>query len=56
MERAYLDGHLELEWRPQGSLAEALRAGAAGMPGIYTPTGANTWSVYPSTSLSFSLS
>lgn len=43
MEQAYLKGKLALKWRPQGSLAEALRAGAAGIPGVWTPAGANTW-------------
>jgi 3-oxoacid CoA-transferase len=43
MEKQYLAGDLELEWRPQGSLAEAIRCGAAGIPGFYTKTGANTW-------------
>src|SRR6187402_631348 len=35
----YLDGVLEVEFVPQGTLAERLRAGGAGIPGFYTPTG-----------------
>ncbi|QIZ37071.1 CoA transferase subunit A [Saccharopolyspora sp. ASAGF58] len=38
----YLDGHLEIEFTPQGTLAERLRAGGAGIPAFYTPTGAHT--------------
>jgi len=41
-ERQYLDGILELEFVPQGTLAERLRAGGAGIPAFYTPTGAGT--------------
>jgi 3-oxoacid CoA-transferase len=41
-ERQYLDGHLELEFVPQGTLAEKIRAGGAGIPLFYTPTGYNT--------------
>ena len=41
-ERQYLTGHLELELIPQGTLAEKLRAGGAGIPGFYTPTGVGT--------------
>ncbi len=41
-ERQYLDGSLELEFVPQGTLAERLRAGGAGIPAFYTPTGAGT--------------
>ncbi|GAA0981218.1 CoA transferase subunit A [Acrocarpospora macrocephala] len=40
--RQYLDGHLEVEFTPQGTLAERLRAGGAGIPAFYTPTGAHT--------------
>ena len=41
-ERQYLTGELELELVPQGTLAEKLRAGGAGIPGYYTPTGVGT--------------
>lgn len=41
-ERQYLSGLLELELIPQGTLAEKLRAGGAGIPGFYTPTGVGT--------------
>jgi 3-oxoacid CoA-transferase subunit A len=38
----YLSGELEVEFAPQGTLAERLRAGGAGIPGFYTPTGVGT--------------
>ncbi len=41
-ERQYLAGELELEFNPQGTLAERIRAGGAGIPGFYTKTGAGT--------------
>jgi 3-oxoacid CoA-transferase/3-oxoacid CoA-transferase subunit A len=41
-ERQYLSGELEVELVPQGTLAERLRAGGAGIPAFYTPTGAGT--------------
>mgnify|MGYP005818723863 CR=1 FL=1 len=41
-ERQYLDGELELEFTPQGTLAERLRAGGAGIPAFYTRTGYGT--------------
>ena len=41
-ERQYLAGELELEFTPQGTLAERLRAGGAGIPGFYTRTGVGT--------------
>ena len=41
-ERQYLAGELELEFTPQGTLAEKLRAGGAGIPGFYTRTGVGT--------------
>jgi len=41
-ERQYLAGELEVELNPQGTLAERIRAGAAGIGGFYTPTGAGT--------------
>ncbi|SES43301.1 3-oxoacid CoA-transferase subunit A [Pedococcus cremeus] len=40
--RQYLQGELEVELTPQGTLAERLRAGGAGIPGFYTVTGAGT--------------
>lgn len=42
MERAYLEGRVELEMTPQGTLAEKLRCGGAGVPAFYTRTGADT--------------
>ena len=41
-ERQYLSGELEVELVPQGTLAERIRAGGAGIPAFYTPTGAHT--------------
>jgi 3-oxoacid CoA-transferase subunit A len=41
-ERQYLSGELELELNPQGTLAERIRAGGAGIYGFYTKTGAGT--------------
>ncbi len=41
-ERQYLAGELELEFNPQGTLAERIRAGGAGIPGFYTATGVGT--------------
>lgn len=41
-ERQYLAGTLEVEFCPQGTLAERLRAGGAGIPGFYTRTGVGT--------------
>ncbi|MFN7174639.1 MAG: CoA transferase subunit A [Thermaurantiacus tibetensis] len=41
-ERQYLAGELELEFCPQGTLAERMRAGGAGIPGFYTKTGVGT--------------
>ena len=38
----YLGGELEIEFNPQGTLAERLRAGGAGIPGFYTKTGVGT--------------
>lgn len=40
--RQYLSGELELEFNPQGTLAERMRAGGAGIPGFYTHTGVGT--------------
>jgi 3-oxoacid CoA-transferase subunit A len=40
--RLYLTGELEVELTPQGTLAERLRAGGAGIPAFYTPTGVGT--------------
>ena len=41
-ERQYMSGELELEFCPQGTLAERMRAGGAGIPGFYTKTGVGT--------------
>ncbi|MCX7836110.1 MAG: CoA transferase subunit A [bacterium] len=41
-ERQFLDGELEIEFVPQGTFAERLRAGGAGIPAFYTPTGVGT--------------
>src|ERR1700753_2576076 len=41
-ERQYLAGELELEFNPQGTLAERIRGGGAGIPGFYTKTGVGT--------------
>ena len=41
-ERQYLAGELEVEFSPQGTLAERMRAGGAGIPGFYTKTGVGT--------------
>lgn len=41
-ERQFLDGELEVELNPQGTLAERIRAGGAGIPAFYTPTGYGT--------------
>ncbi len=41
-ERQYLNKELDLEFNPQGTLAERIRAGGAGIPGFYTKTGVGT--------------
>ena len=41
-ERQYIAGELEIEFSPQGTLAERMRAGGAGIPGFYTRTGVGT--------------
>jgi 3-oxoacid CoA-transferase subunit A len=41
-ERQFLEGELEIEFCPQGTLAERMRAGGAGIPGFYTRTGVGT--------------
>ncbi len=41
-ERQFLAGELEVEFCPQGTLAERMRAGGAGIPGFYTKTGVGT--------------
>jgi 3-oxoacid CoA-transferase subunit A len=41
-EKQFLNKELDLEFCPQGTLAERLRAGGAGIPGFYTPTGVGT--------------
>lgn len=40
--RQYLSGELKIEFNPQGTLAERMRAGGAGIPGFYTKTGVGT--------------
>ncbi len=45
--KAYQAGAIEIQLIPQGSLAEALRAGGAGIAGFYTPTGAGTYVFVP---------
>ena len=42
-ERQYLQGELEVELVPQGTLSERLRAGGSGIPAFYTPAGVGTW-------------
>ncbi len=42
-EKQYLEGDLEVEFTPQGTLAEKLRAGGSGIPAFYTPTGVGTF-------------
>lgn len=42
LERQYLNGEVEIQFIPQGTLAEKIRARAAGIPAFYTPTGYNT--------------
>ncbi len=41
-EQQFLAGEVEVEFNPQGTLAERIRAGGAGIPGFYTPTGVGT--------------
>src|SRR3954449_4848770 len=41
-EQLYLNGELELEFNPQGTLAERIRAGGAGIPAFFTKTGVGT--------------
>jgi len=41
-ERQFMDGDLEVEFNPQGTLAERIRAGGAGIPAFFTATGAGT--------------
>jgi 3-oxoacid CoA-transferase len=43
LEKKYLEGQIGIELCPQGTLAERLRAGGAGVPAFYTPTGAHTF-------------
>lgn len=42
LERQYLNKEIEIEFNPQGTLAERIRAGGAGIPGFYTKTGVGT--------------
>jgi len=41
-EQQFLNGEIEVELNPQGTLAERMRAGGAGIPAFYTPTGVGT--------------
>lgn len=54
METKYFTGELEIEFCPQGTLAERLRAGGAGIPAFYTPTGFDTPVQYATVPLSYS--
>ena len=49
-ERQFMSGELELEFNPQGTLAERMRAGGAGIAGFYTKTGVGTCLLYTSPS------
>lgn len=42
LERRYLEGDVEIEFYPQGSLAEKIRAAGAGIPAFFTPAGVGT--------------
>jgi len=42
LEKKYFSGEIGIELCPQGTLAERIRAGGAGIPAFYTPTGVNT--------------
>ena len=42
LEKKYLSGEIGIELCPQGTLAERIRAGGAGIPAFFTPTGVNT--------------
>lgn len=43
LEKKYLSGHIAIELCPQGTLGERLRAGGAGIPAFFTPTGARKY-------------
>ena len=43
LEKQYLTGKIAIELCPQGSIAERLRCGGAGIPAFYTPTGVSTY-------------
>lgn len=43
LEKKYLTGDISIELCPQGTLAERIRAGGAGIPAFFTPTGAREW-------------
>lgn len=45
LEKQYLNGEIAIELTPQGTIAERLRAGGAGIPAFYTPTGAREWPI-----------
>lgn len=46
LEKKYLTGEISIELCPQGSIAERLRAGGAGIPAFYTPTGVSKWTAF----------
>ncbi len=52
--RQYFNGELELDLNPQGTLAEKIRAGSAGIPAFYTPTGVSTLAEFGGFPLKFS--
>ena len=43
LEKKYLSGEISIELTPQGTIAEKIRCGGAGIPAFYTPTGVNTF-------------
>jgi len=43
LEKQYLSGEVAIELCPQGSIAERIRAGGAGIPAFFTPTGVSKW-------------
>jgi 3-oxoacid CoA-transferase len=50
LEKKYLSGNIAIELCPQGTLAERLRAGGAGIPAFFTPTGVRTYHTQPAQS------
>lgn len=49
LEKKYLSGEVAIELTPQGTIAERIRAGGAGVPAFYTPTGVSKSSSHPNT-------